>query len=56
MNAKEYLLVQIDAIRVMIQLGSYSIEQANTALATVANVALYLEENNIELDVDSKNK
>jgi hypothetical protein len=51
MDAKEYFLIQLDAIRVMVKLDKFTIEEAKEAINVVAHAALYLEENNINLKV-----
>jgi len=49
MDAKEYLFVQIDAIKIMIELGKFNMQEAKDALTTAADVAMYMEENDVRL-------
>jgi hypothetical protein len=51
MDAKEYFLIQLDAIKAMVKLDKFTIEEAKAAINTTAFVALYMEKNNINLKV-----
>jgi hypothetical protein len=54
MDAKEYLFVQIDAIKIMIELGKFNMQEAKDALTTVADVAMYMEENDVRLKLNQQ--
>jgi hypothetical protein len=51
MDAKEYFLIQLDAIKAMVKLDKFTIEEAKAAINTTAFVALYMEQNDISLKV-----
>jgi hypothetical protein len=51
MDAKEYFLIQLDAIKIMVVMDKFTIEEAKEAINVVAHAAIYLEKYNISLKV-----
>ena len=51
MDAKEYFLIQLDAIKIMVEMDKFTIDEAKEAINVVAHAASYLEKYNLKLKV-----